>query len=180
MYSGNHAIQHPLDTLLDAAKQLEGEPSLKFLFIGGGAGKAGVEHRIAAGATNILSLPYQPLETLEESLGAGDLHVVSMGPEVVGIVHPCKIYGAMAVGRPLLFFGPRESHAGEIVEPQHLGWRVEHGDVAATVAAIKQAAGLARPERLEMGQRAAALITADFSRRHLRNEVCTAVEAMLK
>jgi hypothetical protein len=86
----------------------------------------------------------------------------------------------MAVGRPLLFFGPRESHAGEIVEPQHLGWRVEHGDVAATVAAIKQAAGLARPERLEMGQRAAALITADFSRRHLRNEVCTAVEAMLK
>ena len=180
MYSGNHAIQHPLDTLLDAAKQLEGEPSLKFLFIGGGAGKAGVEHRIAAGATNILSLPYQPLETLEESLGAGDLHVVSMGPEVVGIVHPCKIYGAMAVGRPLLFFGPRESHAGEIVEPQHLGWRVEHGDLAATVAAIKQAAGLARPEWLEMGQRAAALITADFSRRHLRNEVCTAVEAMLK
>ena len=180
MYSGNHAIQHPLDTLLDAAKQLESEPALKFVFIGGGAGKAGVEQRIAAGATNILSLPYQPLETLEDSLGAGDLHVVSMGPEVVGIVHPCKIYGAMAVGRPILFFGPRESHAGEIVEPQHLGWRVEHGDVAATVAAIKQAAGLARPERLEMGQRAAALITADFSRQHLRNEVCSAVEAMLQ
>jgi colanic acid biosynthesis glycosyl transferase WcaI len=180
MYSGNHAIQHPLDTLLDAAKQLESEPALKFVFIGGGAGKVGVEQRIAAGATNILSLPYQPLETLEDSLGAGDLHVVSMGPEVVGIVHPCKIYGAMAVGRPILFFGPRESHAGEIVEPQHLGWRVEHGDVAATVAAIRQAAGLARPERLQMGQRAAALITADFSRQHLRNEVCSAVEAMLQ
>lgn len=180
MYSGNHAIQHPLDTLLDAAAQFEGEPSLKFVFIGGGAGKAGVEQRIAAGATNILSLPYQPLETLEDSLGAGELHVVSMGPEVVGIVHPCKIYGAMAVGRPILFFGPRESHAGEIVEPQHLGWRVEHGDVAATVAAIRQAAGLARPERLQMGQRAAALITADFSRQHLRNEVCSAVEAMLQ
>ena len=180
MYSGNHAIQHPLDTLLDAAAQLEGEPALKFVFIGGGAGKAGVEHRIAAGATNILSLPYQPLETLEESLGAGDLHVVSMGPEVVGIVHPCKIYGAMAVGRPILFFGPSESHAGEIVEPQHLGWRVEHGDVAGTVAAIKEAAALPRQARLQIGQRAAALITAEFSRRHLWNEVCTAVEAMLK
>jgi glycosyltransferase involved in cell wall biosynthesis len=179
MYSGNHAIQHPLDTLLDAAAQLEGEPSLKFVFVGGGAGKAEVERRIAVGATNILSLPYQPLETLEDSLGAGDLHVVSMGPEVVGIVHPCKIYGAMAVGRPILFFGPRESHAGEIVEPQDLGWRIEHGDVAATVAAIKEAAGLSRPERLQMGQRAAALITADFSRQHLMNEVCAAVEAML-
>jgi glycosyltransferase involved in cell wall biosynthesis len=45
MYSGNHAIQHPLDTLLDAAAQLEGEPSLKFVFVGGGAGKAEVERR---------------------------------------------------------------------------------------------------------------------------------------
>ena len=28
-----------------------------------------------------------------------DVHVVSLGEKMVGIIHPCKIYGAMAVAR---------------------------------------------------------------------------------
>lgn len=179
MYSGNHAIQHPLDTLLAAAAQLEQEPGLMFVFIGGGAGKPAIERRIASGAPNLRSLPYQPLETLDDSLGAADLHVVSMGPEVVGIVHPCKIYGAMAVARPILFFGPGGSHAGELVEPGGLGWRVEHGDVAGAVLAIMRAKNLSQPERLAMGCRAAALVASDFSRRLLIDRVCNAVGTML-
>jgi colanic acid biosynthesis glycosyl transferase WcaI len=178
MYSGNHAIQHPLDTLLDAAARLEPDRSVVFVFIGGGAGKAGVERRIAAGATNIVSLPYQPLETLEESLGAADVHVVSMGPEVVGIVHPCKIYGAMAVGRPILFFGPRESHAGAIVEPHGIGWRVEHGDVEGTISAIGLAAATSPEDRLAMGGRALRMVSEAFSRQKLLSRICGHVEML--
>ncbi len=180
MYSGNHAIQNPLDTLLDAAARLQDDPDIVFLFVGGGAGKAGVERRIAAGATNLRSLPYQPLETLAESLGAADLHVVSIGPEVVGIVHPCKIYGAMAVGRPVLFFGPRQSHAGEIVEPRGVGWRVEHGDVEGAIAAIRTAVALPREERLQIGQQAAKTVVAHFSRSHLLPLMAEEVEALLE
>lgn len=176
MYSGNHAIQHPLDTLLDAAARLEREPGILFVFIGGGAGKTGVERRIAEGATNLVSLPYQPQETLEESLGAADLHVVSMGTEVVGIVHPCKIYGAMAVGRAVLFFGPRESHAGAIVEPRGLGWRVEHGDVEGAIAAIHEADAMGAEARLAMGRRAAAIITDEISRRKLLSRIADLVD----
>ncbi len=178
MYSGNHAIQHPLDTLLDAAAQLEHDENFLFVFIGGGAGKADVERRIAAGAPNVVSMPYQPLETLEESLGAADMHVVSMGAEVVGIVHPCKIYGAMAVGRPILFFGPRDSHAGAIVEPKGIGWRVEHGDVDGTIAAIREAASMARESRLAMGHNAAKTVTAEFSRHVLLSRLCDQVESL--
>jgi glycosyltransferase involved in cell wall biosynthesis len=178
MYSGNHAIQHPLDTLLDAAARLEHDKNFLFVFIGGGAGKAGVEARIAAGATNIVSLPYQPLETLEESLGAADMHVVSMGPEVVGIVHPCKIYGAMAVGRPILFFGPQESHAGAIVEPRGIGRRVEHGDVEGTITAIREAAALTREDRLAMGHAAVKTVNEEFSRQALLSRLCDQVESM--
>jgi colanic acid biosynthesis glycosyl transferase WcaI len=178
MYSGNHAIQHPLDTLLDAAARLEPDQRVVFVFIGGGAGKAGVERRIAAGATNIVSLPYQPLEVLEESLGAADVHAVSIGPEVVGIVHPCKIYGAMAVGRPILFFGPRESHAGAIVEPGGIGWRVEHGDVEGTLSAIRQAAAMAPEDRLAMGGAAVRMVSELFSRHRLLSRLCGHVEAL--
>jgi glycosyltransferase involved in cell wall biosynthesis len=178
MYSGNHAIQHPLDTLLDAAACLQHETRIVFVFIGAGAGKAGVERRIAAGAKNLVSLPYQPHNALEESLGAADLHVVSMGADVVGIVHPCKIYGAMAAGRPVLFFGPRESHAGAIVEPRGIGWRVEHGDVEGTIAAIHEAVAMDAETRLAIGRRAAEVVVAEISRRKLLTRMADLVDGL--
>jgi colanic acid biosynthesis glycosyl transferase WcaI len=176
MYSGNHALQHPLTTLLDAAARVEQDPRFTFMFVGGGAGKAEVEKRIAAGARNLRSLPFQPLDTLRSSLGAADLHVVSMGDEVVGIVHPCKIYGAMAVGRPILFFGPALSHAGEIVHGHALGWIVPHGDVDAAVTAITTAAALPPDDLCRLGERAADAILTFFSPERLRATVCDLIE----
>jgi len=118
-----------------------------FAFVGGGAGKVEVERRIAAGAKNLRSLPYQPRDQLQETLAAADVHVVSMGNDMVGIVHPCKIYGVMAVGRPILFFGPLESHVGQLVGPNPLGWHVNHGDVRATITALTEVGSMAAANR---------------------------------
>jgi colanic acid biosynthesis glycosyl transferase WcaI len=103
---------------------------------------------------------------------------VSMTPEVVGIIHPSKIYGAMAAGKPILFFGPRESHAGAIVEPRGIGWRVAHGDVEGTVAFILEAAGMDRELRLGMGRKAAQIITAEFSRQMLLSRMGDLVDEL--
>ena len=176
MYSGNHAIQHPLTTILDAAARLEHDPGIVFVFVGGGAGKAAVEARIAAGARNLRSLPFQPLDSLRSSLGAADVHVVSMGDEVVGIVHPCKIYGAMAVGRPILFFGPERSHGGEIVCRHSIGWTIPHGDVDETVRAIVAAAAMEPATLALMGENAAQAVASEFSPDHLRGRVCDVIE----
>lgn len=176
MYSGNHAIQHPLKTLLNAAGRLEHDPRFMFVFIGGGAGKAEVEARIAAGARNLRSLPFQPLDTLQASLGAADLHAVSMGDEVVGIVHPCKIYGAMAVGRPILFFGPDQSHGGEIVRRHAIGWTISHGDAAGAVRAIIAAATMKPADLARLGSRAADAIATEFTPDRLRDCVCDIIE----
>ena len=167
MYSGNHALQHPLTTLLDAARVLEEDRRLIFVFIGGGAGKQEVEERIEAGASNIRSLPYQPLAMLPCSLAAADLHVVSMGDDMVGIIHPCKIYGALAVGRPILFFGPAASHAGEIVAGADIGWTVAHGDVPAAVTAIRAAAALVPEAAATIGCRSKKLGLGTYARRSL-------------
>jgi len=167
MYSGNHAIQHPLTTLLDTAKSMEDDPRIAFVFVGGGAGKNEVERRMDAGATNVVSLPYQPLATLPHSLAAADLHVVSMGDDMVGIIHPCKIYGALAAGRPILFFGPARSHAGEILGDANVGWSVRHGDVPGAVAAIRAAASLDPRTLAEIGLRSHRLGTDSYARRSL-------------
>lgn len=176
MYSGNHAIQHPLTTLLDAAALLEKEARFVFVFVGGGAGKAKVEERIAAGALNLRSLPFQPAERLRGTLGAADLHIVSMGDDAVGIVHPCKIYGAMAVGRPILFFGPQESHGGEIVRNHSIGWRVAHGDVEGAVTTIVTASGLSAIEQQAMGHQAVNAVQTNFTPVKLLAQVCDVIE----
>ena len=178
MYSGNHAIQHPLGTLLLAARQFEDDKSVQFVFVGGGAGKSLVEKRVAEGATNIVSLPFQPLSEIGESLSAADVHVVSMGDEVVGIVHPCKIYGAMAAGRPILFFGPQRSHVGDILDGHSFGKVVAHGDVDAAVSAIREWQAIGRGSQMELGRSAATVLDESFSRTQLLARVCDIVSGV--
>ena len=173
MYSGNHGL-HSLDTLIEAAARLEDEPHIVFLFVGGGVGKNDVE---SCGLRNVRSLPYQPLETLRESLSAADVHAVVLGEAVVGINHPCKMYGALAVGRPILFVGPSLSHIGDILSRHHVGWQVQEGDVEGTVRAIREAAALSPQELTDLGSEAQRVIGDEFSKRHLRREFCDIVIA---
>jgi colanic acid biosynthesis glycosyl transferase WcaI len=70
--------------------------------------------------TNIVQLPYQPLDELGAALSAADLQVVVMGDPFVGIVHPCKIYNILAIGGPVLYIGPEKSHIARILFP-HVG-----------------------------------------------------------
>lgn len=171
MYAGNHSPQHPLDTLLDAAAALAHRRDIRFVFVGGGAGKEEVERRIRAGATNILSLPSQPIETLAALLAAADLHAVSVGDAMVGIAHPCKIYSALAVGRPVLLLGPGECHAADILREATVGWHARHGDVAAARAAVEAAAALSPDDRGQLGRDAAGLVARRFSRALLIEQV---------
>jgi colanic acid biosynthesis glycosyl transferase WcaI len=90
MYSGNHSPCHPLDTLLEAARDLSSRSDIAFCFVGGGSEQAKVKSFAATNnLSNVMCLPYQPLAELSASLSAADLHAVVMGNEFAGIVHPC-------------------------------------------------------------------------------------------
>ena len=170
MYSGNHSPANPLKTLLDAAERLQGESRLVFYCIGGGGGKKEVDDRIAKGAKNIVSLPYQPFSEIKYSLSAADVHVVSIGDDVVGIVHPCKVYGAMAVSRPVLTFGPRPSHVSDLVEQHKIGWHIPHGDVDAAEKALREMLATPEAELRAMGDRAAKVVATSLSKKALCGE----------
>ena len=140
MYSGNHSPCHPLDTILNAAKQLAGNREIAFLFVGGGSQfekvrQFAIEHSLP----NILCLPYQPMDQIAGTLSAADLHLVVMGNPFVGLVHPCKVYNILRVGSPLLYIGPQPSHISEILDELngHLPFgRVKHGAVDQAVQNI--------------------------------------------
>lgn len=175
LYSGTLGLANPVSTLLKAAEQFEDRPDLVFLFIGGGAGMAEIRTR---NRPNVRWLPYQPFDQLRYSLAAGDVHVVSLGDAMAGIVHPCKVYGAMARGRPILYLGPPASHVTEMMAETEFGWQVRHGDVEGAVAAVREilAADSASLERL--GARAQALIEGRRTRRISCGRVCDAIEAV--
>jgi glycosyltransferase involved in cell wall biosynthesis len=178
MYSGNMSPVHPLDTLLEAARQLEGEGDFVFLFIGGGLGAEVVrafkeKHSLA----NIRLLPYQPFSELPYSLSAADVHVVTLGDAMVGVVHPCKIYGALAVGRPILAIGPRPSHVSDILDAHSVGWVVAHGDVAGAVRALCEARDMSASALAARGRAAQDTVAKGFGRAILRGRLCDVLEA---
>jgi glycosyltransferase involved in cell wall biosynthesis len=177
MYSGNLSPVHPVDTILQAAFELREDPRLVFVFIGEGGQKAAIEAAIRRhGLERVLLLPYQPLAELRYSLSAADAHLVSMGTDMVGIVHPCKVYGAMAAARPVLYLGPRESHIGDLLVRFDIGWQVEHGDVAGAVAALREIAAAPEAELSARGDRARAALTAELSQSHLLSAFCDVLE----
>ncbi len=180
MYSGNHSPSNPLTTLLDAAVRLRDDAGLRFAFVGGGHGKRQVERYVRDHElTRVLSLPYQPLADLRHSLTAADVHVVALGDGMVGIIHPCKIYGAMSAGRPVLFLGPRPSHVSDLLDAHHLGFQVSHGDVDGMVAAIAAFRGMPVGDRRVMGDAARRLMQHSMSQRQLCGQFCEAVELAL-
>ena len=159
MFSGNHSPAHPLDTLLQAALQVQDDTALEFLFVGGGTGKRKVEATIERERPrNIRSLPYQPMATLRYSLAAADVQVVSVGDRSVGLSHPCKIYGALAVGRPILLFSPRPCHATDVIGTLDVGWRVTNGDVDGAVEALRDIQTTPTERLDEMGRTAQQLV----------------------
>lgn len=180
MYSGNHSMASPVTTLVQAAVKMRDDRRFRFMFIGDGIGKREVDEAIKTEQlTNVTSLPYQPLESIRYSLSAADLHAVALGNNMVGVIHPCKVYGAMAVGRPVLLVGPRPSHAADLIDAFQIGSQVQPGDVGGAIAAIKEIAELPSAERGAMGQRARAAVQSQYSKQALCNAFCDVVERSL-
>ena len=173
MYSGNHGPSNPLTTIIEAAKRLCDDPRFVMMFVGGGVGKREVEK---ANCPNIRSLPYQPRAMLKHSLAAADVHVVSVGNSIPGIVHPSKIYGAMAVARPVLLIGPPENHVADILAGNDIGWHIQHGDVDGAERVLREILRTDPADLARMGQRARQLVEQNGGKGAACGRVCDLIE----
>lgn len=176
MYSGNHSWVHPLDTILEAAKSLAHRKDILFLFVGGGVEKHKVEKAIRNGARNMISLPYQSFPHLGESLAAADVHLVVMGRSMAGIVHPSKIYSAMAAGRPVLAVAPEDFSISEIMEKHEIGLRFCHGDVSGVIQGILTFADMEEKDRRRFGENARRLACGPYHQALLRGRFLNILE----
>lgn len=167
-YSGNLGRAHEYETVIDAIALLEDHPPpgppIVWLFIGGGALYDEFARRSARRhLTSVVFKPYQSRDMLSQSLGVPDVHLVSLRPELEGLIVPSKIYGILAVGRPAIFIGDADGEIARLIARHDCGVTVAPGD---GVALARAACDLADdPERRrQLGENARAAFEGSFEK----------------
>lgn len=162
-YSGNLGRAHDYLTLAGAAEMLVGDNVL-FLMIGGGAGMQALRRRVAdRRLPNVRFLDYQPREALADSMAAADVHLVSLLPELEGLIVPSKLYGIMAAGRPVAFVGDVDGDVARVLAAARCGFTVPPGNPGELAQRLREMA--ADPEDcVQLGLNARRAFDRDYDR----------------
>jgi glycosyltransferase involved in cell wall biosynthesis len=137
MHSGNVGLSQDLEVLVEVADRLRDHQDLLFAIVGDGAAKEQLLREVRRrGIGNVQFLPYQPKETLADSLGAADVHVVALRRGLAGCIVPSKVYGIMAAGRPFIAAVEEGSEPALLVREHGCGVRAEPSDPKALAEAI--------------------------------------------
>ncbi len=141
LYSGNMGITHGLDTLIESAGMLQGDPRISFLLIGDGLGREQIEGQVvASGLSNVKLLPRQPWEMLPYSLAAGDIAVVTQSTGSEHLSLPSRVYSFLATGCAVVACTDGESDLAELVRTRRLGSVCAQGDAPAVASAVTRMA----------------------------------------
>jgi hypothetical protein len=153
LYSGNHSVVHPLETLLETARLMREDTKVVFLFIGFGLRVPEVKKfKEEKQLENIIQLPFQPRHKVKASFGSADLHAVVMGPKMSGLVHVSKIYTVLNSGKPFVFIGPEKSHVNDVIRFCPTGKSLCHNEPQKLIAAIRETKSLAQPEKERLSE----------------------------
>jgi colanic acid biosynthesis glycosyl transferase WcaI len=128
MHSGNVGHAQDLDNLVRATTFLRDISSLKAVIVGFGARHAVVvelARRLEAGSVTFL--PYQPKGRLPQTLSSADVHFVGLAHGLSGFAVPSRIYGILAVGRPVVVAADPDSETAKLVRELDCGLVVPPG-----------------------------------------------------
>ena len=84
-------------------------------------------------------LYYQSRGVLPQSLSAADVHVVGLAPGLAGYVVPSRLYGILAVARPVIVAADPDSETAQVVERIGCGIVVPPGRPELLARAIRDA-----------------------------------------
>jgi glycosyltransferase involved in cell wall biosynthesis len=153
MHSGNIGHAQDLDSLVRAGTFLRDLDDLAILIIGTGARHAElVALAQLLEVDQVTFLYYQAREVLPQSLSAADVHVVGLAPGLAGYVVPSRLYGILAVARPVIVAADAESETAQVVQRIGCGIVVPPGRPELLARAIRDAHD-GRYDLVEMGQR---------------------------
>jgi len=153
MHSGNVGHAQDLDTLIRASTMLADLEDLAVVIVGSGARSAALSSLARELRTDrVTFLPYQPRELVAQALSSADVHFVGLGRGLSGYVVPSRLYGILAVGRPVIAAAEEDSETARLVKEVGCGVVIGPGDPAKLAETIRTMASR-RADLSEMGQR---------------------------
>jgi glycosyltransferase involved in cell wall biosynthesis len=163
-YSGNLGRAHDIETLLEAAEHLKSRTDIVFLFIGSGHGISNLDFEVRKrGLSQVMFQPYQPRSALSQSLGAGDVHWLSLKAGLDGLILPSKFYGIAAAGRPIIIVSAPDGELAKLVSQFDCGFHVALGQGEDFARAIVLLAAN-RERRHQMGINARRMLETHFTK----------------
>ena len=178
-YVGTMGNAHGLETLLDAAAQLQNQnPEVLFLLIGEGAEKERIKSEAQARKlTNVRFLDQQPRESIPLYISASDACMVLLKKtDVFKTVIPTKMLEFMSCARPVIL--GVDGQARQIVEDAQAGVVIEPENSRALVAAIQRLAS-DRQCGPQLGQKGREYIVRHFSRARTAEKYIETLKALL-
>jgi len=136
-YIGTLGLAHGLETLLEAARQLQHtNAEILFLLVGDGAEREKVAHLVRHhGLNNVLFSGQQPREAVPAYISASDACVVLLKKsELFKTVIPTKMLEFMSCSRPVIL--SVDGQARQVLEQAQAGICMEPENVSALVQAI--------------------------------------------
>lgn len=129
MYSGNIGLFYDLENMIKVIGKFKNRADVVFAFVGDGAVKPILMTYVTQNKIkNVTFIPYQDKSALIYSLNAADVHLVLNAKGIKGVSVPSKIYGILAVNKPI--FGVLEpgSEAWNIIDKSGCGILCKAGD----------------------------------------------------
>ena len=160
MYSGSMNKKQGLELLVKAIAQLADMPQLVWLLAGEGPTKSDLV-RATEGFPQVIHLPLQPAESMNDWLNAADIHLLPQKAGAADLVLPSKLLGMLASGRPVVATSTPGSELAELAS--EAGACTAPGDADAFSDALRQL--ITDPDqRLMAGKRARKLAEERFGK----------------
>ena len=136
LYSGSFGRAHSYVEFLALARSLRGT-GIEFCFAGRGNRADELKAAVEPADANVRFAGFAPESELELRLTACDLHLVSLREEWTGTVVPSKFFGALAVGRGVLFAGSPNSAIAVWIREHSVGWVLRENTIGEVAEALR-------------------------------------------
>lgn len=122
LYSGNIGLFQNFDPIIGAAELLRQDPTIIFLFVGGGGSKERLQKIVREkNLSNVDFMDYVDNRDYPYLLASADCHIVSLKSGMEQFGFPGKLYSSLAAGRPVLVIGDRDGELAQTVLKYSMG-----------------------------------------------------------
>lgn len=130
LYSGNMGEKQGLEIVIEAARMLT---EIQFIMCGSGAALERLQS-LAEGLNNIIWLPLQPFEQLNDFLNVADIHLLPQQAGAADLVMPSKLTGMLSSEKSIIATADKDTQVEKVVK--HCGLVVDAGNQQAFIDAI--------------------------------------------